>query len=157
MRKEYTEEDLFDFADYYYECAHGFACDVVIKNWKETRQKSLEVKKKSVSLCDEWIDEWCSLWPIGIKSQGKPIKSDTESCRKRMNDFLKTYKYDKETIFKATQDYISERETFNFEYTRKSIFFIGKKGEGSDLATWCDLVINEDKIDLNSNYDRSFI
>lgn len=92
---------------------------------------------------EEWIDNWLDLFPKGVKSGGKLLRSDRKSCLAKMKSFVKAYKYDKDTILGATLAYLSEREREGFTYTRCAVYFIGKKGEGSDLASWCDKIKEE--------------
>ena len=97
--------------------------------------------KSNNPLLDEvsdWIDDWVNLFPEGIKSGGKILRSDRKSCLIKMVNFIKIYKFDKELIISATKSYLSEREKDNYLFTRAAIYFINKKGEGSDLAAWCE-------------------
>ena len=97
---------------------------------------------------EEWIDDWVNLFPEGVKSGGKLIRSDPKSCAIKMAQFLKDYKhFKKETIFKATRSYLEDREKEDYAYTRAAIYFIHKKGEGSDLAAACENELSAKKVE----------
>ena len=85
----------------------------------------------------DWIDEWLELFPKGMKTNGKLVRSDRKGCETKMQSFLKDYKYDKDFIIKVTKEYIEDKLE-NGGYLRCAIYFIGKKGEGSDLAAACE-------------------
>lgn len=105
----------------------------------------------------EWISEWNNLFPSNIKWNGVNIKSRDEDCEKRMNDFLKRYpEYSKETIFKATKTYLEKQKNENWNYTKRSVYFIGKKGEPSLLSSYCEAIENkpeETEISINNFYN----
>ena len=62
--------------------------------------------------------------------------------------------YDWDTIFLATQKYISEYESKNFEYMRTAQYFIRKqnldKSWDSDLATYCEFLKDNPDDDVDT-------
>lgn len=87
---------------------------------------------------EDWINEYIDIFP-------KRFRDHYKTVAERMDDFIKTYKYDKDVILKATKAYIKEQDNSDngHTYTRKSIYFIYKgisKDRISDLATWCDKI-----------------
>ena len=104
---------------------------------------------------NDWIDEWLSLFPANVKSGGKLLRSDKKSCLAKMKTFVRSYKYDKNTIIMATHDYLKERKREDYAYTRTAIYFIDKKGEGSDLAAWCEKIFNNN-IGIKLTEEKSF-
>lgn len=91
----------------------------------------------------EWVKEWLELFPKGVKTGGKLIRSDLKGCMNKMRSFIKDYpQYSIREIFDATQQYLDKKEQDEWAYTRAAIYFIGKKGEGSDLASWCENLNN---------------
>ena len=92
---------------------------------------------KKVSKID-WIDEWLELFPSGVKSGGKLIRSDKAACLKKMEAFVKINKYSKDLIMSATKDYLDDKERDNYMYTKCATYLIDKKGEGSELAALCE-------------------
>lgn len=91
----------------------------------------------------DWIDHWVNLFPIGVKSGGKLVRSDRRMCFKKMSLFVTLYDYDLDTIFKATESYLEDRAEDDFAYTKCAVYFIDKKDEGSSLAEWCEKVLHD--------------
>lgn len=92
---------------------------------------------------DTWIDAWIDIFPRGIKSGGRLLRSDKPSCLRKMKVFMREYKYTKDEIFAGTHAYIRSKEQENFNYTRCAVYFIyrvegARADKTSDLATWCD-------------------
>lgn len=83
---------------------------------------------------ESWITDWIELFPKGVKSGGKLLRSDKVGCLKKMRQFVKDYKYSKDLIFEATNNYLNEREKDGFKYCKSATYLIDKKGEGSELA-----------------------
>jgi hypothetical protein len=118
--KELTEEEVENYFDKYI---------------------SLQLQGQVNDTCtvEEWIEEWFNLFPKGVKSSsGKLIRTKDKDLAKRMKSFIKDYGYSKEIIFNATREYLREQEEKDYKYCRASSYFIGKKGEGSDLASYCE-------------------
>lgn len=89
-----------------------------------------------------WINEWCDLWPEGVVWNNVPIKSKPEECVNRMVKFCKDNPlYKKDTIFAATEAYLEEKEADDWNFTRRSNYFIDKRGEASLLEIFCNKII----------------
>ena len=100
----------------------------------------LKPEEKEADKVDDWIQEWIELFPSGVKTGGKLVRSDKKSAHLKMKKFVKNYKFDKDTIFKATQSYLQDRERNGWQYTKAAVYFIDKRDEGSGLAEWCEKV-----------------
>lgn len=101
------------------------------------------IPKKKIKIdCSEWIDEWLNLFPKGVTTGGKLVRSDRRECIKKMNAFLENYEYDVSTIILATRRYINmaEREDWHIKC---AVYFIHKRDEGSSLAEWCEKYLTE--------------
>jgi hypothetical protein len=97
---------------------------------------------------EAWIDEWVDIFPRGVKSGGRLIRSDKASCLRKMKVFLREYDYDRETIMKATKAYMDSKRQENYAYCRCAVYFIyrvdtSRSDKISDLASWCDQVKHE--------------
>lgn len=97
---------------------------------------------------ETWIDEWLDIFPRGIRTGGKLLRSDKGSCTRKMISFIKEYKYDKDTIFAATKAYMEAKRQEGYAFTRCATYFIYRaetsyKDKTSDLATWCEQVLHE--------------
>jgi hypothetical protein len=94
-----------------------------------------------------WIDEWLEIFPRGVKSGGKLLRSDRASCIRKMKNFMLEYKYSKDTIMRATERYIEHKRLQEFQYTRCAVYFIYHVANGdktSDLAAECEQLLFED-------------
>jgi hypothetical protein len=74
--------------------------------------------------------------------------------------FFEEYSYDWETIYKATQMYLETEESKKYKYTRTSKYFIRKqeqdKSWASDLASYCDLVLNGEDYEEDKFTEKVF-
>lgn len=74
--------------------------------------------------------------------------------------FFEEYSYDWETIYKATQMYLEAEEAKKYKYTRTSKYFIRKqeqdKSWASDLASYCDLVLNGEDYEEDKFREKVF-
>ena len=73
--------------------------------------------------------------------------------------FFDNYEYSWEIILSATRKYVYDFEMKNYEYMRTSQYFIRKqntdKSWDSDLATYCDMILNgEDEYEENYFKDK---
>jgi hypothetical protein len=96
-----------------------------------------------------WIDEWIDIFPRGVKSGGRLLRGDKNSCMRKMRVFVKEYSFSKDIIMSATKAYIESKKADNFNYTRCAVYFIYRiEGNSihskiSDLATWCEQEVHE--------------
>lgn len=89
---------------------------------------------------DEFIDEWYSLWPVGVKTSNYLIRSGKKAVKVKMNKFLKQHpEYSEETILKATEEYIKRFKIKGYAYIKTASYFIYKDGE-SVLAGECEKI-----------------
>ena len=134
--KTFKIEDLIKLAD---EIVQTDGEALGIPNTKEFVEEwvSKNYKEQSKGAVD-WINEWVDLFPKGVKSGGKPIHSHPKDCYAKMYKFVKEYKYTKEQIFQATENYLEFKKRNNWEYTKCAVYFINKKDEPSLLAEWCE-------------------
>ena len=102
------------------------------------------------------IEAYVSLFPNKKLSSGKYARVPAKNLENAFRWFFETYNYDWETIFLATQKYVSEYESKNYEYMRTAQYFLRKqsvdKSWDSDLATYCEFLNDgsEDEIDTFS-------
>jgi len=99
------------------------------------------------------IQAYVNIFPNKKLSSGKYARVPAKNLENSFRWFFETYEYDWETIFLATQKYILEYESKNYEYMRTSQYFLRKqnvdKSWDSDLATYCEF--------LNDNPDDDII
>lgn len=85
----------------------------------------------------EWFNRWMDLWPKGVKTGGKLVRSDKEDCLKKMKAFIAKYKYPHKVIMTVTRQYIEDFEKQDYQFIKSATYFIDKRGEGSELAARC--------------------
>jgi hypothetical protein len=107
-----------------------------------------QLKEEITDGIESWIEQWVDLFPRGIKSGGKLVRSDKKECARKMGFFIKEYNYDRETIIAATKAYIESKRQEGWTFMRCATYFIYRveestKSKTSDLAAWCDQVLHE--------------
>lgn len=113
---------------------------IIFENLQIEEKFRIFVEKKDKPEKD-WINEWLEMFPRGVKSGGYYIKTDLNGCRKKMRKFTSTHpEYTKETIIKATQNYINRCEHNGYQYMKIAPYFIEKDGV-SMLSGECEAII----------------
>jgi hypothetical protein len=113
---------------------------IIFENLQIEEKFRIFVEKKDKPEKD-WINEWLEMFPKGVKSGGYYIKTDLNGCRKKMRKFTSTHpEYTKETIIKATQNYINRCEHNGYQYMKIAPYFIEKDGV-SMLSGECEAII----------------
>ena len=88
------------------------------------------------------IQAYVNIFPNKKLSSGKYARVPAKNLESGFRWFFETYDYDWETIFQATQKYVGEYESKNYEYMRTAQYFLRKqnvdKSWDSDLATYCE-------------------
>jgi hypothetical protein len=88
------------------------------------------------------IEAYVHIFPNKKLSSGKYARVPAKNLESGFRWFFETYDYDWETIFQATQKYVGEYESKNYEYMRTAQYFLRKqnvdKSWDSDLATYCE-------------------
>lgn len=95
-----------------------------------------------------WIGEWMAIFPDN-NGDGRPLRTHPLNLTTKMKKFMDKYNFDKDTILKATKEYINSqaRSVDGHKYTRTAHYFIAKGIGGtstSDLADWCQRVKSGD-------------
>lgn len=103
------------------------------------------------------IEAYVSIFPNKKLSSGKYARVPAKNLENAFRWFFETYSYSWETIFLATQKYVSEYESKNYDYMRTAQYFLRKqnvdKSWDSDLATYCEFLKDnpEDEVDTFSD------
>lgn len=88
------------------------------------------------------IEAYVHIFPNKKLSSGKYARVPAKNLESGFRWFFETYDYNWETIFQATQKYVGEYESKNYEYMRTAQYFLRKqnvdKSWDSDLATYCE-------------------
>lgn len=92
------------------------------------------------------VKDWLLLWPDGAKNtNGDRLKSNIIDVTKKMGQFIKKYKFDRETIMKSTEKYLTRQRAQGYAYCNQAMYFIMKDGI-SKLAAECE---NKDESPVN--------
>jgi hypothetical protein len=125
---------------------------------------SAEAAKTAVSsndITDDYIEKYVMLFPKGKLPSGKQARADRRNLKANFIWFFKNYKYDWDTILKATAIYVDEYERKNFMYMRTSQYFISKmnpdKSRESELANYCSQIISGDYQDDTNHFSEKVV
>lgn len=90
------------------------------------------------------IEAYVNIFPNKKLSSGKYARVPAKNLENAFRWFFDTFSYDWETIFQATQKYVLEYESKNYDYMRTAQYFLRKqnidKSWDSDLATYCEFL-----------------
>ena len=90
------------------------------------------------------IEAYVNIFPNKKLSSGKYARVPAKNLENAFRWFFDTFNYDWETIFQATQKYVLEYESKNYDYMRTAQYFLRKqnidKSWDSDLATYCEFL-----------------
>ena len=111
--------------------------------------KTSKKKTSTVIMGDNFIeniDEYLDIFPKFKLPSGKYARSDKKNLENNFRWFFDNHAYSWETVLNATKLYVDEYEATGYKYMRTSQYFVRKqntdKSWDSDLATYCDMIIN---------------
>ena len=143
IHEEGVDPNNYDWEDYLDDLAVDLESKGYIKILGSGDERIIELRQKAVELFGnnkdnvaDWIEQWCSLWPKGVKSGGYYLKPNKQDALSNMQKFVKKYKFTKEQIFEATGNYLKEKERDNWAYCMLGSYFI-MKNNMSQLANYC--------------------
>ena len=112
-------------------------------------------KKQIVNKIDssEWIDEYRKLFMPARGSNSRSILGDKKACIDKMNKFLKSYPYTKDTVLAATKNYVNSKHKDRYAYTQCADYFIFKDNI-STLAAECENLGTNGIIETGSSFIR---
>lgn len=91
----------------------------------------------------DYIDNFIETFP-GIKlPNNQYARGNTKGITENFMWFFQEYDFEWETILLATDTYVEEFRSKNWEYMRTAMYFIRKNDKGiesSDLATYCEML-----------------
>lgn len=111
---------------------------LIEENFEPDTKGKASLKQSVMNDVDKWIDEWLQIFPAGVKSGGKLVRSDRAMCLKKMTDLVLNNKYYKDEIIEATKEYVNSFRDNDYMYMKCATYFISKKDEGSELIALCD-------------------
>lgn len=117
--------------------------------------------QKPVSIELEHIDRYLSIFPKGKLPTGKPARVNKKNIEDAFKWFFKNYTYDWDIILRATWYYVDTFEKTNYMYMKNSQYFIRKqnadKSWDSELANYCDIIINGDDEPESSHFSDKVV
>lgn len=91
---------------------------------------------------DNLLKQMVEYFPKGIKTGGLPVRSSINwDLRLRMKRFKEEFTYSDEIILNACKSYSEDRKKDGYKYMKVFKYFIGKRGDGSLLADYCEMVL----------------
>lgn len=115
-----------------------------------------EIISQSEEGTAEFIDSFLLLWPEGTRNRsGDYLRSNKQDLKSKLKSFFKKYKYDEETVLKATKNYLNQQALSRYEFANAAHYFVSKSGI-SKLANECENVItgNTTENDISSFTDQ---
>tara|TARA_R110002126_G_scaffold187106_3_gene335648 strand:- start:2714 stop:3307 length:594 start_codon:yes stop_codon:yes gene_type:complete len=104
----------------------------------------------------EKIEDYSDIFPKFKLPSGKYARSNKRNLENCFRWFFDIHDYDWQTILLATERYVNEFELNGYKYMRTSQYFVRKQGTDkvydSELATYCDVVLNGDEDHDSSNH-----
>lgn len=104
----------------------------------------------------EKIEDYLDIFPKFKLPSGKYARSNKKNLENNFRWFFENYDYDWNTVLSATEKYVNEFEVNGYKFMRTSQYFIRKQGADkmfdSELATYCDVIINGDEDYTDSNH-----
>jgi len=102
------------------------------------------------------IASFLNIFPKGKLPSGKPARVNRKNIEESFKWFHKNYTYDWDTVLRATWYYIETYEKANYMYMKNSQYFIRKqntdKSWDSELANYCEIIINGEDEDTNPHF-----
>ena len=111
-------------------------------------QKQLKAIEVLGAEFESKIKEYIEIFPTGKLPNGKYARGNKKEIVENFKWFFQEYHYDWDVILAATEEYVEEFRKDNYKYMRTAMYFIRKLREGiieSDLATYCEAYLTEDK------------
>lgn len=107
----------------------------------------VEIKDLNDAKMKEWILDLRDIFPKGVKIAGSPVRSAVGlSTVRKMRKFIKEYGYTEDVIRQAIAAYVAQKKKDNYTYMMKFNNFIDKQNVGSELASFCELIVNGEDI-----------
>jgi hypothetical protein len=126
----------------------------VLKKYEEFLKpiKEKKILPPSVDLTN--LTKFREMFPKGLLPSGQAARVTIKELEKKMIWFFENYKYDWDTILKATKKYVDKYSLEGYMYMKTSGYFISKLEKGmivSTLASYCDMILDGDEEEKNYN------
>lgn len=98
------------------------------------------IDQEKETIFDNFVEEFRTRWPEGRNGGGVSFRGNKIDIKSKLLKFMNKYKFDKETILKAADLYLSTFRRKGFEYCQAAEYFI-LKNQTSALAGYCEMVL----------------
>jgi len=90
----------------------------------------------------DMITSYLELFPSIKLPSGKYARGNKKNLEINFKWFFENYEYGWDTILKATDNYVQERQSEGYKYMRTAQYFIRKQNSDaiSDLANYCEMI-----------------
>jgi hypothetical protein len=90
----------------------------------------------------DMITNYLELFPSIKLPSGKYARGNKKNLEINFKWFFENYEYSWDTILKATDNYVQERQREGYKYMRTAQYFIRKQNSDaiSDLANYCEMI-----------------
>jgi len=109
---------------------------------------------------EENAEKYNNTFPRMKLGSNKPARAPLKEILTAFKWFFEEYNYTWETIIQAASLYIESERVKGFKYTRTSKYFIRKQDQDkswtSDLASYCDLVLNGEDFEKDDFKENVF-
>lgn len=107
------------------------------------------------------IKEYNETFPAIKLPTGKYARTNVGNLKNAFKWFFENYDYSWDTILEATEKYVEDFEREGYKYMRTSQYFIRKqdvdKSWSSDLANYCEIVLNSDGVDDGPRFSTNVV
>lgn len=101
------------------------------------RAKAIALFPIKTAGVEVWIEDWRAIWPIGVRSGGRPVRGNKSDCLLKMTKFMESTEYTKEEIMASTFAYVTQKKHEDYKYMISADYFI-RKDNCSLLESWCE-------------------
>jgi hypothetical protein len=110
---------------------------------KDLFNKEEDIRELDDEELKEFLKQLVQIFPSGVKSGGKYIRSAIgSSIVRKFKKFLQEYDYSRDIITKATESYVATKKKEGYKFMKVFTYFIDKQGEDSTLASYCEAIKN---------------
>jgi hypothetical protein len=126
--------------------------DGILTSKAEKLFEEVNESKESKDEYTSFVESFRDCFPPIKLGSGKYFRCPIQDLTKRLKQFQSKYNYSQEVILAAAKKYVQNEESQGFKFTRTSAYFIHKEGYGSELAQYCDAVLNGEQTEENNDY-----
>jgi len=109
---------------------------------------------------EQKIKEYNETFPAIKLPTGKYARTNINNLKNAFKWFFNNYDYSWDTILEATERYVDEYHRQGYNFMRTSQYFIRKQDQDksylSDLANYCDIILNSEEDYMRPKFSTRF-